>query len=118
MVRLNTQRFQVTIGQLMIVIAVCAVGLWSPNIIIVGSALAISWFLVVGAIYSQKWRRIAEWCAFVAVILVLFALCQPPVVSHRRSGAPAASLTAALQRTPPAPAHPGQSPPLPGEPGH
>ena len=110
------RRFQITIGQVMIVIAVCAVGLWSPKIILFASAATFWWVFIVGALYSRTVRRVAQWCMVLVVLLILIAICQPAVVTKRRRGA-APPPTPALPQTTTAATAAGQSIPLRGEPG-
>jgi hypothetical protein len=115
MLRLQAKRCQLTIGQVMIAIAVCAIGLSSPKILIFAAALFIGWTLTISAIYSQIGRRVAEWCTLVVMILVLVALCQPAVVTNCRLSR-AASPNPALQPTRPARTAPDQSTPMLGDP--
>ena len=68
------QRFQLSIGQLMIAIAVCAIIPWSPKIIIFAPALVMWSILIVGGIHSRTGCRFVEWRALAVGILVVFAL--------------------------------------------
>jgi hypothetical protein len=98
---LKAQRFQLTIGQVMIAVAVCTLGLSSPKLLVFASASILSWMLITGAMYSQTGRRVAEWCTLVVIIVVLLALTQPGVATNCRRGGRAASPNPPLQ--PPGP---------------
>jgi hypothetical protein len=70
----DLKRSQLTVGQGMIAIAVCAVGLASPKLLIIASAFIFWWFIIFGVLFSRTGRRVAEWCTLAVLILVLLAL--------------------------------------------
>jgi hypothetical protein len=74
MLPLEIQRCRLTIGQVMIAIAVCAVGLASPKFLIFASAFILWWIIIFGVLFSGTGRRVAEWCVLVVIVLVLCAL--------------------------------------------
>jgi hypothetical protein len=94
---LKAQRFQLTNTQVIIAVAVCALGPWSPKLLVFASASILTWMLITGAMYSQTGRRVAEWCMLVVIILVLLALTQPGVATNCRRGGRAASPNPPLQ---------------------
>ena len=81
MLRFRTQCHRLTIGQFMIAVAVCVIGLMSPKILVFAFGLIFWWIAIFGAIYSRIGRRIAEWCTLVVIILVLLALTRPAAVT-------------------------------------
>jgi hypothetical protein len=74
MLHLEIKRRQLTIGQVMIAIAVCAVSLASPKFLLFAFAFIFWWFIIFGVLFSRTGRRVAEWCTLAVVILVLLAL--------------------------------------------
>ncbi len=109
MKRLETGRYRLTIAQVMTAIAACAVGLSSPKLLLFGFALIAWWVLILAMMYTRAGRRVAEWIAVAIIIVVLYALSQPAVVTRRRPGGPAALPQPSLQRARPAAAPVAQS---------
>lgn len=94
MPRPEIRRCRVTIGQVMIGIAVCAVGLASPMLFVFGASLVFWWLVILNVIYHQTFRRVAEWFTVAVIIALLYALCQPAVSSRgRRPIAPGSLVT-------------------------
>jgi hypothetical protein len=84
MSRLQIRRFRLTIGQVMVAIAVCAVACAWPERFVFATSMILGAFLNLGAIFSKVGRRVFEWCVVVAIIGMLLALSRPSVVMKCR----------------------------------
>jgi hypothetical protein len=100
MKRLDVQRFRVRIWYIMTAIAVCAVGLASPLLAVIISALVAWWFLVLGILYGGSGRRVAEWVLVAIFVALLWGLCQPGITSRCRPRAPTVPTNGAPLRAP------------------
>lgn len=77
MPRPEIRRCRVTIGQVMIGIAVCAVGLASFQRLDFGDAVVFWWIFILSVIYARTGRRVIEWFSVAVVIAGLYAaLCR------------------------------------------
>lgn len=100
--RREIHRHQWTIRQMMTAVAVCAIGLSSPRLLVFGSALVFWWIFIVAAIYTRAGRQLAGLLCVVVLFAVLYLMAQPAVVSRPR-GPRAAPPAGVIQQSRPAP---------------